>query len=219
MEEMEDWEPVTKLGRLLKKGEIKSMKEVFRSGLPLIEPEIIDALLQDLEEEVIDISLVQRMHKSGRRVRFRATVAIGNKNGYVGLGKAVAKEVGPAIRKAIRVAKLNMTEVARSCGSWECACGEGHSLPFEVTGRAGSVRTTFMPAPKGLGLATGEVSKKVLQLAGIKDVWSKTSGHTQTTVNTAKATFDALRKTSLMKLTEKQAALVRPEESEGEEEG
>jgi small subunit ribosomal protein S5 len=213
---MEDWEPVTKLGRMVKKGEIADMKDAFRSGLPLIEPEIIDVLLPDLEEEVIDISLVQRMHKSGRRVRFRATVAIGNKNGYVGLGKAVAKEVGPAIRKAIRVAKLNMTEVTKGCGSWECACGEEHSLPFEVTGRAGSVRTTFMPAPKGLGLATGEVSKKVLQLAGVKDVWSRASGQTKTTVNTAKATFDALRKTSLMKLTEKQAAAVSPEKVETE---
>lgn len=211
---MEDWEPVTKLGRMVKKGEIADMKDAFRSGLPLIEPEIIDVLLPDLEEEVIDISLVQRMHKSGRRVRFRATVAIGNKNGYVGLGKAVAKEVGPAIRKAIRVAKLNMTEVTKGCGSWECACGEEHSLPFEVTGRAGSVRVTIMPAPKGLGLATGEVSKKVLQLAGVKDVWSRASGQTKTTVNTAKATFDALRKTSLMKLTEKQAAAVSPEKVE-----
>jgi small subunit ribosomal protein S5 len=216
MDKMEDWEPVTKLGRMVKKGEITDMKGVFRSGLPLIEPEIIDALLPDLEEEVIDISLVQRMHKSGRRVRFRATVAIGNKNGYVGLGKAVAKEVGPAIRKSIRVAKLNMTEVTRGCGSWECTCGKGHSIPFEVTGRAGSVRATIMPAPKGLGLAIGEVSKKVLQLAGIKDVWSRTSGQTKTTVNTAKATFDALKNTSLMKLTEKQAAALGPEKSETE---
>ena len=211
MDKIEDWKPVTNLGRMVKKGEVTDMKDVFISGRPLIEPEIVDALLPDLEEEVIDISMVQRMHKSGRRVRFRATVAIGNKNGYVGLGLAVAKEVGPAIRKAIRTAKLNMTEVTRGCGSWECTCGERHSLPFEVTGRAGSVRATLMPAPKGLGLVTGEVSKKVLQIAGVKDVWSRTRGQTNTTVNTAKATFDALRKTSLMKLTKKQSAAASPE--------
>lgn len=217
--EMEEWEPVTKLGRMVKKKEITDMKGVFSSSLPLVEPEIVDALLPDLEEEVIDITLVQRMHKSGRRVRFRATVAIGNKNGYVGLGKAVAKEVGPAIRKAIRVAKLNMAEVVRSCGSWECACGRGHSIPFEVTGAAGSVRVSLMPAPKGLGLATGEVSKKVLQLAGVTDVWSRTSGQTKTTVNTAKATFKALRKTALMKLTDKQAAAIKAGQKETEAEG
>jgi len=110
MDDNEDWEPKTALGRMVKAGEITNMKDVFNSNLPLIESNIVDALLPDLEEEVINISLVQRMHKSGRRVRFRATVAIGNNNGYIGIGKAVAKEVGPAIRKSIRVAKLNITE-------------------------------------------------------------------------------------------------------------
>ncbi|MFQ6105859.1 MAG: 30S ribosomal protein S5, partial [Candidatus Hydrothermarchaeaceae archaeon] len=156
-------------------------------------------------EEVIDITIVQRMHKSGRRVRFRATVAIGNKDGYVGLGTSIAKEVGPAIRKAIRDAKLNLIEVRRGCGSWECGCGESHSVPFEVTGKAGSVRVTLLPAPKGIGLAAGDVSKKVLSLAGLTDMWSRTRGQTKTTVNTAKATFNALKDTSLVKLTEKQA--------------
>lgn len=205
---MEDWEPATKLGRMVKSGEIKDIKEVFRSGLPLMEPEIIDALLPDIQEEVIDISIVQRMHKSGRRVRFRATVAIGNKNGYIGLGKNIAKEVGPAIRKAIRDAKLNFIEIRRGCGSWECGCGRAHSVPFEVTGRAGSVGVTLLPAPKGIGLAAGDVSKKVLSLAGIADAWSRTSGQTKTTVNTATATFEALRQTSLVKIFEKQAGML-----------
>jgi small subunit ribosomal protein S5 len=203
--EMDDWEPLTKLGRMVKNGEIRDIKEVFKSGLPVMETEIVDTLLPDMEEEVLDINIVQRMHKSGRRVRFRATVVIGNKDGYVGLGNAVAKEVGPAIRKAIRVAKLNLIEIRRGCGSWECGCGATHSVPFTVTGKSGSVRVTLIPAPKGLGLATGDVSKKVLILAGVTDVWSRTSGQTKSTVNTAKATFDALRQTSLIKITSDQA--------------
>jgi small subunit ribosomal protein S5 len=202
---MEDWEPVTRLGRMVKNGEIRDIREVFSSGLPIMETEIIDTLLPDMEEEVLDINIVQRMHKSGRRVRFRATVVIGNKDGYVGLGNAVAKEVGPAIRKAIRLAKLNLIQIRRGCGSWECGCGTAHSVPFTVTGKSGSVRVTLIPAPKGLGLATGDVSKKVLILAGITDVWSRTSGQTKSTVNTAKATFDALRQTSLIKITPDQA--------------
>ena len=202
---MEEWEPVTKLGMMVKKGEIRGIKEVFRSGLPIMETEIIDTLLPEMEEEVLDINIVQRMHKSGRRVRFRATVVIGNKDGYVGLGNAVAKEVGPAIRKAIRLAKLNLIQIRRGCGSWECGCGTAHSVPFTVTGKSGSVRVTLIPAPKGLGLATGDVSKKVLTLAGITDVWSRTSGQTKSTVNTAKATFDALMQTSLIKITPDQA--------------
>jgi small subunit ribosomal protein S5 len=205
VEEIEEWIPKTKLGKMVSNGEIQDIREIFKLGLPIMEVEIIDTLLPETTEEVININIVQRMHKSGRRVRFRATVAIGNHDGYVGLGKGIAKEVGPAIRKAIRDAKLNLIEVRRGCGSWECACGTPHSVPFEVTGSAGSVRVKLLPAPKGIGLAAGDVSKKVLALAGIKDVWSNASGQTKTTLNTAKATFDALRQTSIIKITDKQA--------------
>ncbi|WP_456474525.1 30S ribosomal protein S5 [Candidatus Pyrohabitans sp.] len=215
VEELE-WEPVTRLGAMVKNGEITRIGEIFKLGLPIMEPEIVDILLPEITEEVLDINLVQRMHKSGRRVRFRATVAVGNKNGYMGLGKGVAREVGPAIRKAIRDAKLNLIQVARGCGSWECGCGTQHSVPFAVTGRAGSVRVTLLPAPRGVGLVTNNVSKKILALAGITDVWSKTSGQTRTTINTAKATYEALRNTTLMKLTEREARAVSMAEGEVE---
>lgn len=202
--ELEEWTPKTKLGRMIKSGEITDIKEVFRYGLPLMEHEIIDALLPDLQEEVIDINLVQKMHKSGRRVRFRATVAVGNMDGYVGLGNCIAKEVGPAIRKAIRDAKLNLIEVRRGCGSWECGCGTAHSVPFRVIGGAGSVRVVLLPAPKGIGLVVGDVSKTILRLAGITDIWSRTEGKTKTTINTAKATYNALKETARIKITEQQ---------------
>jgi small subunit ribosomal protein S5 len=203
-EETEEWEPRTRLGRLVKSGEITDIRGVFDSGLPLMEAEIVDTLMPDITEEVIDIELVQRMHKSGRRVRFRATVAVGNKDGYIGLGKGVAKEVGPAIRKGIKDAKLNLVEISRGCGSWECGCGTPHSVPFEVIGVAGSVRVKLMPAPKGIGLAAGDISKKILYLAGIRDVWSQSFGKTKTTINTARATFNALKQTSIVKITDKQ---------------
>jgi small subunit ribosomal protein S5 len=209
-----EWEPRTRIGAMVKNGEITKIGEIFKLGLPIMEPEIVDILLPDITEEVLDINIVQRMHKSGRRVRFRATVAVGNKNGYVGLGKGVAKEVGPAIRKAIRDAKLNLIQVARGCGSWECGCGTSHSVPFAVTGRAGSVRVTLLPAPRGVGLVTNNVTKKILTLAGITDVWSKTFGQTRTTINTAKATYEALRNTTRMKLTESEAKAVSMVEGE-----
>ncbi len=203
--ELEEWTPTTKLGRMLKSGEITDVRDVFRSGLPLMEVEIIDALLPDIQEEVIDITLVQRMHKSGRRVRFRATVAVGNMDGYIGLGNSVAKEVGPAIRKAIRNAKLNLIEIRRGCGSWECGCGTAHSVPFRVLGSAGSVRVVLLPAPKGISLVAGDVSKKLLKLAGIRDIWSRTEGKTKTTINTAKATFNALEETARIKINDQQS--------------
>ncbi len=201
MEEPE-WIPKTRLGRMVKNGEIKDISEIYKIDLPIMEPEIIDTLLPEVEEEVIDINMVQRMHKSGRRVRFRAIVAVGNKDGYVGLGKGVTREVGPAIRKAIKNAKVNMIEVKRGCGSWECGCGEPHTVPFAITGRAGSVRATLMPAPRGVGLVCNDVSKKILILAGIQDVWAKSLGQTKTTVNTARTTYEALRNANLVKLKE-----------------
>jgi small subunit ribosomal protein S5 len=83
----EEWEPKTNLGRLVKEGTITDIDEIFEKGLPIMELEIVDKLLPDLEEEVMDVNLVQRMHKSGRKVNFRVIVAVGNKDGYVGLGQ------------------------------------------------------------------------------------------------------------------------------------
>ncbi|MFQ5800365.1 MAG: 30S ribosomal protein S5 [Candidatus Hydrothermarchaeales archaeon] len=200
MDEIVEWEPTTKLGRMIKEEKITSLSEVFAKDLPIMEERIINHFLPELEEEVIDINLVQRMHKSGRRVRFRATVVVGDKNAFIGLGNAKAKEVGPAIRKAIVNAKLNMIEVKQGCGSWECGCGTSHSVPFKVTGRSGSVRVTLMPAPKGIGLVASDVIKKILRIAGIKDVWVSTSGDTRTKVNAANATYDALKRISTVKI-------------------
>lgn len=194
------WVPKTRLGKLVEKGEIKSMADALSSRLPLREPEIVDILLPDLEDEVLDVNMVQRMTDSGRRVRFAITTVVGNSNGYVGLGKAKGKEVGPTIRKAIDNAKLNIIEVKRGCGSWECGCGGPHSLPFEVSGKMGSVRVTFKPAPRGITLAVGDVAKPVLRLAGIKDAWAFTKGHTKTTSNYAQAAFEALKKTAEMRV-------------------
>jgi len=200
---MEDWEPKTKVGRMVKDGTITNIDEIFEKGLPIMELEIVDALVPDLEEEVMDVNLVQRMHKSGRKVNFRVIVAVGNKDGYVGLGQGKAREVGPAIRKAVDDAKYNIIKVRRGCGDWGCVCGREHTVPFKVDGKTGSVVVTLIPAPAGLGLAIGDVGKTIMKLAGIGDVWSQTSGQTQTTVNFANATFEALKQLSKVKATEK----------------
>jgi len=200
---MEDWEPKTKVGNMVKDGTITNIDEIFEKGLPIMELEIIDALVPDLEEEVMDVNLVQRMHKSGRKVNFRVIVAVGNKNGYVGLGQGKAREVGPAIRKAVDNAKYNIIKVRRGCGDWGCVCGREHTVPFKVDGKTGSVKVTLMPAPAGLGLAIGDVGKTLMKLAGIGDVWSQTSGQTQTTVNFANATFEALKQLSKVKASDK----------------
>ncbi len=163
------------------------------SGLPIREVQIVDALIPDLEDEVIYVNMVQRMTDSGRRVRFNVMACVGNRDGYVGLGMAKAKEVATAISKAITAAKLNLIPVQRGNGSWESSPGPGSTVPFKVNGRAASTRVTLMPAAKGKGLVIGETGKRVLELAGVKDVLSRTKGQTRTTINYAAATFNALQ--------------------------
>jgi len=201
---MSDWVPKTRLGKLVAEGKITTMSEALRSRLPLREPEIVDILLPELADEVLDVNMVQRMTDSGRRVRFAITVVVGNYDGFVGLGRLKGKEVGPAIRAAIDVAKLNIIEVKRGCGSWQCGCLTPHSLAFEVQGHSGSVVVKLKPAPRGTGLAVGDIAKSVLRMAGIKDAWGFTEGHTKTTINNSIAAFEALRRTSQVRVTEEQ---------------
>jgi len=190
-------------------GEITTMSDALATKLPLREPEIVDILLPELQDEVIDLNMVQRMTDSGRRVRFAVTCAVGNGDGFIGVGRAKGKEVGPSIRKAIDNAKLNIIEIKRGCGSWECGCGNPHTLPFEARGSSGSVRVTLKPAPRGISLATGDVAKSLLTLAGIKDAWGFAKGHTKTKVNYALATFEALKSTSELRISEEQQQRLR----------
>jgi small subunit ribosomal protein S5 len=190
------WEPKTRLGRKVQEGEIDSMSEALASGLPLKEPEIVDQLLPGLEDDVLDINMVQRMTDSGRRVKFRCIVAIGNRDGFVGYAEGRDDQVGSAIQKAIDIAKLNMIEVERGSGSWEDRTDQPHSLARRTKGKAGSVTVELIPAPRGLGLAAAETPRSILELAGIEDAWTKASGNTRTTMNFGKATFNALRNAS-----------------------
>jgi small subunit ribosomal protein S5 len=185
-------------------GEVTTMSDALATRLPLREAEIVDILLPDLKDEVIDLNMVQRMTDSGRRVRFAVTCVVGNGDGFVGVGRAKGKEVGPTIRKAIDNAKLNIIEIKRGCGSWECGCGQPHSLPFEVRGECGSVIVTLKPAPKGISLAVGDVAKSLLTLAGVRDSWGFARGNTKTKVNYALATFEALKETTRVRVTDAQ---------------
>ena len=192
MEALRNWQPLTRLGRAVLSGEVVTMEQALRSGMPIREVQVVDALLPNLEEEIIKVNMVQRMTDSGRRVRFNVMACVGNRDGYVGLAIAKGKEVAGTIRKAIDAAKLNVISVQRGNGSWESSAGPGTSVPFKVTGRAGSTRVTLMPAPAGKGLVVGGTGKKVLELAGITDVLSRSKGQTRTTINYALATYNAL---------------------------
>jgi len=174
---------------------VTSLEEYFEVGYRVRDPQVIDLLMPKLREELISLSPVQKQTDAGERTRIRAILVIGDEEGHVGVGTGKAAQVSDAIGKASRRAKLNTIVVRRGCGSWECKCDQPHSVPLKVSGKAGSVRVELIPAPRGLGLVASEATKVVLRLAGVNDIWSRTSGSTSTAVSTVFATFKALKDT------------------------
>lgn len=213
---LEHWVPKTDLGRRVLKGEITSIDYIFQNGWPILEPEIVDFLLPALENDIILIGgatgkgggirriparRTARMHKSGRRFKTSCMVVAGNKDGYVGVGMGKAVDFRLAAEKATKAAKLSIVPIQRGCGSWECGCRTQHTIPATVEGKRGSVRVTLVPAPKGVGLVVSDEIKKLLGLAGLKDVWLKSRGQTQARVNHINAVFAALKKLNTYKFS------------------
>lgn len=205
--ELSDWKPKTKLGEMVKSGKIKTIDEAL--SYRILEPEIVDSLVK-LKSDILNIGQAkgkfgggkrrawrqtQRKTKEGNVPTFSCMAVVGNGNGYVGIGYGKAKETLPARSKAIRYAKLNVFKIKRACASFDCACGEPHTVPFVVEGKTGSCKVKLMPAPQGTGLVAGDELKKILKVAGIKDVYSSSKGKKRTTVNLAKACINALERT------------------------
>jgi len=209
-EKIEKWVPKTKLGKFLKEGKIKDIDEALK--YKILEPEIVDSLL-NLNSEVLNIGQSKGKFGGGKRRAWRQTqrktaegniptfsciVVAGDENGYVGLGYGKAKETLPAREKALRKAKLNIMKIKRACSSFDCTCGEPHTVPFVVEGKTGSCEVKLIPAPQGTGLVIGDECKKILKMAGIKDIYSRTTGQKRTTINLAQACINALKKTTEM---------------------
>ncbi|MDE1761623.1 MAG: 30S ribosomal protein S5 [Candidatus Micrarchaeota archaeon] len=199
----ENWTPRTKIGEMVKNKQIVSVEQIFESGKPIKEVEIVDTLLPNLEMKVLEVSSVQRMTKNNRKGKYRATVVVGDRNGHVGIGSGKDVEVKPAIDSALKDAKKKIISINFGCGSWECSCGTQHSLPLQVRGKCGSAEIKLMPAPRGVGVVAGEVAKQVLEVAGIKDVWSFSRGRTRDIYNIAIATYIALKQISKLKSIER----------------
>jgi len=191
----EVWIPKTSIGKRVVAGEINSMEEILSKGLRIQEAGIVKKLLPDLKTEVIDVGIIQKMTPNGQSTRFKALVAAGNENGWLGIGMGKSKQMRIAIEKANNAAYLSVSPVKLGCGSWECRCDQNHSVPFKVKGKGGSVTIEILPAPRGLGLVAGRKIKNLLKMAGIKDAWTTAKGSTPTMNSTSKAVLQCLRQT------------------------
>ena len=193
--EEEVWIPKTSIGKRVVSGEINSMEEILSKGLRIQEAGIVKKLLPDLKTDVIDVGIIQKMTPNGQSTRFKALVAAGNENGWLGIGMGKSKQMRIAIEKANNAAYLNVSPVKLGCGSWECRCDQKHSVPFKVKGKGGSVTIEILPAPRGLGLVAGRRIKNLLKMAGLKDAWTTAKGSTTTMNSTSKAVLQCLRHT------------------------
>ena len=191
----EVWIPKTSIGKRVVAGEINSMEEILSKGLRIQEAGIVKKLLPDLKTEVIDVGIIQKMTPNGQSTRFKALVAAGNENGWLGIGMGKSKQMRIAIEKANNAAYLSVSPVKLGCGSWECRCDQKHSVPFKVKGKGGSVTVEIIPAPRGLGLVAGPKIKNLLRMAGLKDAWTTAKGSTPTMNSTSKAVLECLRQT------------------------
>ncbi len=212
---LESWKPKTGLGRKVKNKEITDIDQILDSGYKILEAEIVDMLLQNAETTLVSVGqskgkfgggkrsiwkTTQKKTKEGNKPKFATLAVIGDRNGHIGIGYGKAKETVPAREKALRYAKLNLIKIRRGCGSWECGCGHYHSIPFKVEGKCGSVRIELLPAPRGTNLAVETETQKLMDLAGIKDLYSRTKGQTRTKINMIYAAFEALRNLSKVKM-------------------
>jgi len=208
-EKLERWKPKTEIGRLVKDGKIKNIDEIL-GKYKILEAEVVDSLVT-LKSDLMAIGQskgkfgggkrrvwrqTQKKTKEGNVPTFACMAVVGDENGHFGIGYGKAKETLPAREKALRNAKLNIFKIKRGCGSFDCNCSELHSIPFKISGKCSGVNVILMPAPQGTGLVVGDEAKKILRLAGLKDVYGRSFGQTRSTINFVKAYIQALKKIS-----------------------
>ena len=139
--------------------------------------------VKTLEDLVIEVKSVVKVTAGGRQRRFSATVVVGDRKGLVGIGIGKASEVPDAVKKAIQAANKSLIKVNLI---------DNRTIAHEVTGKSGAAKVLIKPAPAGSGLISGGAVRAVLELAGVKDISSKSLG-ARTKLNMATATINALK--------------------------
>lgn len=215
-DDTKDWVPCTKLGRLVKEGKVESLENIFLFSMPIKEHQIVDTFIkqEDMKDEIMKIQTVQKVSSAGQRTRFKVYTCIGDGRGHVGIGARTGKEVATAIRASLISAKLNIIPVRR--GYWGNRIGAPHTIPMKVTGKSGSVSVRMIPAPKGTGIVAAPLPTRIIQMAGVEDLYTASQGKTRTGGNFIMAVFYALRKTYAFLTPDLWAETVAQQSPDGE---
>jgi small subunit ribosomal protein S5 len=139
---------------------------------------------KEFDSRLLDLARVTRVTRGGRAFRFRATIALGNKNGKVGIGVAKGRDVSQAIEKATQKAKKNMIEVVV----------KNETILFDITLKYQSAKILLKPQKKGRGIVAGGVMRVIFELAGIGNITGKLLSKTNNKINIARATIKGLQK-------------------------
>ncbi|KAI5181854.1 small subunit ribosomal protein S2e [Nematocida sp. AWRm80] len=190
--EEKKWEPQTDLGILVHENKV-TLEDIYRNSLSIKESEIVDHLIgSDLKSEMLCMRSIQKQTRAGQRTRMKAVVVVGDGKGNIGIGMKSAKEPRAAIEKATEAAKNKIQPIY--FGYWDREMGEPHTVKVKGSGKCGSVNMSLTPAPRGTGIVASTIPKKIFQLAGLKDVFTRSKGCTATGENLAMATVAALQK-------------------------
>ncbi len=171
MEEKENVKETKRFNKTEKPAFKKSNKKPFKKGP-----------VKTLDEIVLATKAVVKVTKGGRQRRFQAVVLVGDKKGLVGLGTGKASEISEAVKKARQEATKNVIKIVII---------ENRTIPHEVVGEKGATRVIIKPAKEGTGLIAGGAVRSVLEIAGVKDIMTKSLG-SRKKINVARATLTAL---------------------------
>ena len=138
--------------------------------------------VSEFKDRLVAVNRVSKTVKGGRNMRFSALVVVGDENGRVGAGMGKAAEIPEAIRKATEDAKKNLVNVPL----------DGNTIPHDIVGYFSTAKVVLLPAPEGTGVIAGGAARAVLELAGVKNIRTKSFG-TNNPINMVKATLEALK--------------------------